>query len=472
VPRAPLIESLPQPNPPGRYGGAVPLDADPAVTGAAPGSGAHPAGSRPTPADRPDLPATTRADEPTTPELPPLALRDGLPELTRTEAGLASAVAALAAGDGPIAIDTERASGYRYGQRAYLIQIRREGSGTFLVDPIAIPGVPGLAGVLAGPEWILHAASQDLPCLAELDLRPTTLFDTELAGRLLGMPRVGLGPMVEDVLGHTLAKVHGAADWSRRPLPEDWLEYAALDVEVLIELRDELGRRLEQAGKAQWAAEEFAAVRDAPPPVPRADPWRRTSGIHRVRSRRGLAIIRQLWLARDRIAQQVDSAPGRLLPDSAIVAAGHALPKDVSAMRALKDFHGRGAARYQRDWAAALREAWAIPEGQLPPAAGRGDGPPPPRTWAQRDPAAAARLDRARSGLQGLSERLLVPVENLLTPDLVRRLMWEPPAGALDGSDPGVVGQYLVDGGARPWQVALTEDLLVAAIRPPRPAEP
>ncbi len=304
------------------------------------------------------------AEEPT--PLPPLELRDGLPRVTETQDDLDRVVRDLMAGTGPIAVDTERASGYRYGQRAYLIQIRREGSGSSLIDPHALPGVPGLAEALSGPEWILHAASQDLPCLAELGLAPTTLFDTELAGRLLGMPRVGLGPMVEDVLGVTLAKGHGAADWSRRPLPEDWLEYAALDVEVLIELRTELRARLEEAGKLEWAEQEFAAVRDAPPPPPRVDPWRRTSGIHKLRSRRALAIVEHLWVARDRIGQEVDTAPGRLLPDSSIVAAAAALPRDLSALQATKAFHGRGATRYQRAWAAALRDAWAVPEKDLP----------------------------------------------------------------------------------------------------------
>jgi len=212
-----------------------------------------------------------RSDEAPIP-LEPLRLRDGLPPLTESPEALARAVTALAGGTGPIALDTERASGYRYSQRAYLIQIRRAGSGSFLIDPIALPGVPGLAEVLVGPEWILHAASQDLPCLAELHLHPASLFDTELAGRLLGLPRVGLGPVVADLLGVSLAKGHGAADWSKRPFPAAWLEYAALDVEVLIELRDELDRRLLAAGKREWARQEFDAVRDAPPPAPRVDP--------------------------------------------------------------------------------------------------------------------------------------------------------------------------------------------------------
>jgi ribonuclease D len=398
--------------------------------------------------------------------LPPLTLRDGLPRLTDTPQALAGLVAALAGGEGPIAIDTERASGYRYSQRAYLIQLRRERAGTFLLDPIPLPGLPGLAEVLTGPEWILHAASQDLPCLAELGLHPTSLFDTELAGRLLGMPRVGLGPMVQDVLGMTLAKGHGAADWSKRPLPADWLEYAALDVEVLIELRTELTGRLVEAGKLDYALQEFEAIRDAPPAPPRADPWRRTSGIHRIRSRRGLAIVAQLWQARDQVARQVDTAPGRLLPDSSIVAAAHSLPRDVSAMLSLKDFHGRGAARYQKAWAAALSAAWAVAEEDLPSAANRGDGPPPPRAWAQRDPVAAARLDRARAALQARAEALDLPVENLLTPDLVRRLMWQPPPGALDGSGTAAVAEFLEANGARAWQVQQTADLLSGAMHP------
>ena len=402
---------------------------------------------------------TTAVEEP--PPLPALTLRDGLPDLIDTAEDLAAYVDRLVAGTGPIAIDTERASGYRYGQSAYLIQIRREGAGTALIDPRTIPGLPGLSEALLGPEWILHAASQDLPCLAELGLTPTSLFDTELAGRLLGMARVGLGPMVAEVLGMSLAKGHGAADWSRRPLPEAWLEYAALDVEVLIELREVLRERLVEAGKLGWAEQEFAAVRDAPPAAPRVDPWRRTSGIHKIRSRRGLALVKYLWFAREGLAQDMDTAPGRLLPDSSIAAAAKAQVRDVAGLRALKDFQGRGAARYQKVWGAALREAWAVPEGELPPNATRGDGPPPPRAWAQRDPAAAARLDRARSALQERAEDLELPVENLLTPDLVRRLMWEPP------QDPGSVAERLLASGARPWQVELTEQILEDAIWPP-----
>jgi hypothetical protein len=246
--------------------------------------------------------------------VPLLEPRDGLPPLVTTASALAEAVAALGAGEGPVAVDAERASGYRYGQRAFLVQLRRRGAGTVLIDPIACPDLSALDAALAGTEAVLHAASQDLPCLAELGYRPRQLFDTELAGRLLGYPRVGLGMLVETVLGFTLEKGHAAADWSTRPLPTEWLRYAALDVEVLVELRDALAAELAEQGKTEWARQEFAAVLAAEPPPPRPDPWRRTSGIHRVHTRRGMAVVRELWLERDKIARRRDLSPAGCCP--------------------------------------------------------------------------------------------------------------------------------------------------------------
>ncbi len=176
--------------------------------------------------------------------IPLLEPRDGLPPVVETGGALAEVTDALARGQGPVAVDAERASGYRYGQRAYLVQLRRAGTGTVLIDPIACPVLSGLDAALADAEAVLHAASQDLPCLSELGFRPRRLFDTELAGRLLGYPRVALGTLVEEVLGFHLEKGHSAADWSARPLRTELLRYAALDVEVLIELRDALADEL------------------------------------------------------------------------------------------------------------------------------------------------------------------------------------------------------------------------------------
>ena len=221
------------------------------------GQNAEPTPHDQQPIDPADIPADadTPAAEPVeeTPPAPLLTLRDGLPEITETDAQLADVISRMAAGTGPIAIDAERASGYRYSPRAYLIQLRREGSGTALVDPIAYDDLRALGEAFGDAEWILHAASQDIPCLREVGLVPTRLFDTELAARLVGYPRVGLATLVEVIMGQSMRKEHSAVDWSKRPLPKPWLEYAALDVEVLLELREVIGARLEESGKAEWA---------------------------------------------------------------------------------------------------------------------------------------------------------------------------------------------------------------------------
>jgi len=309
--------------------------------------------------------------------VPLLEPRDGLPPLIVTAGALDDAVRRLGAGHGPVAVDAERASGFRYGHRAFLVQLRRGGAGTVLIDPVACPDLSGLDDALAGVEAVIHAASQDLPCLAELGYRPRVLFDTELAGRLLGYPRVGLGTLVESVLGLSLEKSHSAADWSTRPLPEEWLRYAALDVEVLVELRDALAEQLDEQGKSDWARQEFAAVLNAQPAAPRPDPWRRTSGIHRVRSRRGLAIVRELWLERDRIARRRDLSPTRVLTDAAIIEAARSLPAESGGLADIAGFGGRGARRHASEWQRAIDRARAQPERALPAVSARpGDGPP------------------------------------------------------------------------------------------------
>ncbi|MER0448921.1 ribonuclease D [Streptomyces sp. Edi4] len=393
--------------------------------------------------------------------IPLLEPREGIPPVVATDDALAEVVAAFAAGTGPVAVDAERASGYRYGQRAYLVQMRREGAGTALIDPVGCPDLSALGEALSDTEWILHAATQDLPCLREIGMVPSRIFDTELAGRLAGFPRVGLGAMVESVLGYALEKGHSAVDWSTRPLPEPWLRYAALDVELLVDLRDALEKELERQGKLEWAHEEFDAIASAPPAPPRKDPWRRTSGMHKVRRRRQMAAVRELWTARDAVAQRRDVSPGKVLSDSAIIEASLALPATVTALTALTGFGHRMGRRQLEQWQAAVDRAKALSEAELPQPGQPLQGPPPPRAWADKDPAAAARLSAARAAVSALAERLNMPQENLITPDTVRRVCWEPPG---DHSE-AAVAQALSSYGARPWQVTQVTPLLSAALR-------
>ncbi len=393
--------------------------------------------------------------------VPLLEPRDGMPPLVETADALAAVTERLRAGHGPVAVDAERASGFRYGHRAFLVQFRRGGAGTVLIDPVACPDLSGIDEALADTEAVIHAASQDLPCLSDLGYRPRTLFDTELAGRLLGFPRVGLGTLVESVLGLTLEKSHSAADWSTRPLPDEWLRYAALDVEVLVELRDALASELAGQGKTEWARQEFAAELSAGPAPPRADPWRRTSGIHRVRSRRGLAVVRELWLERDRIARRRDLSPTRVLADAAIIEAARALPAGPGDLAGIAGFSGRGARRHTAEWLRAIGRAMALPERALPAvSAGPSEGPPPAHRWPERDPEAARRLTAVRAVVAALADEHRLPAENLLPPDAVRRLAWQPPQPA----DAEAVAGSLSGFGARPWQVGLTSLPIAGAL--------
>jgi ribonuclease D len=399
---------------------------------------------------------------------------EGVPPISVSVHEIEAAAQRLDRGHGPFAVDAERASGFRYSNRAYLIQIRRAGSGTVLIDPVShgadpLEALRPVAEVLSNDEWILHSADQDLPCLAEVGMRPPALYDTELAGRLAGFERVNLATMVERLLGFGLAKGHGAADWSKRPLPADWLNYAALDVELLIELRVAMADVLAGQGKTDWATQEFDYLRDAgfkdPGAAVRRDRWRRTSGIHRVRDQRGLAAVRELWLTRDRIAQRRDIAPRRILPDSAIIDAALANPTTVEELVALPVFGGRNQRRSAATWLAALDEARRTknpPADSEPP-----NGPPPPARWSRRKPEAAARLEAARSALSEVSERVNVPTENLVSPDLVRRLCWDWTA-APDPFD--AVETFLRDGQARRWQRELVDPALARALQAPAEA--
>lgn len=372
--------------------------------------------------------------------------------------GLATAAGALAAGSGPVAVDAERASGFRYGGEAYLVQVHRAEAGTFLIDPIGIPDFSPLQRAIGDAEWIFHAASQDLPCLASIGLVPSRIFDTELAARLLGFERVGLGAIVERLLGIALEKAHSAADWSQRPLPAEWLEYAALDVVLLPELRSVIAAELDAQGKTDFAVQEFEAVRLRPEKPRPEEPWRKLSGSHALKTPRALALSRELWEARDGLARERDVAPGRLIPDSSIVAASVANPRSPGDLARLRDFKGRASrTELKRWWAAILRGKTTedLP-GQKPRDP---DSIPHHRFWAQRDPAAAARLESVRSAIDAEAEARRIPVENLLTPDTLRRLVWRPPADPTSEN----IARRLTELGARDWQVGITAPIIAGA---------
>ena len=403
--------------------------------------------------------------------IPLLAPVGGVPKVVESESEFENALAQLAQGSGPFALDTERASGYKYSARAYLIQVKRTNGGLHLIDPIPFgphhPLFLKFNELLNTDEVILHASTQDLPCLRELGINPTKLFDTELGGRIAGLPRVGLGPLLESQMGVLLAKEHSSVDWSTRPLPQDWLNYAALDVELLVELRDRIYELLNSAGKLQWAIQDFAAILVAPPSAPRVDPWRRTSGIHKIKKRQQLAVVRALWNVRNELAQEADIAPSRLLSDNAISAlavADSAITNRKHLEKVLKPIGLR--ARWIENaatWISAITDAITMDEDSWPQVRSNTDALPPIKLWRDRFPERYAPLTHARAQLDLRATELNIPLENLISPEAVRRICWNKPLGE--------VSTALVALGVRPWQIEIAAPLLEAALLEVEPLE-
>ena len=407
-----------------------------------------------------------------TPLLAPIA---GVPALVTSVSGFESAITEILHGSGPIAIDAERASGYRYSQRAYLIQIKRTGGGLHLLDPIAIGPThlwKELSDQLSDQEWIIHASTQDLPCLRELGVEPKILFDTELGGRIAGCERVGLGPLAESLLEISLAKEHSAVDWSLRPLRAEWLNYAALDVEILIELRDAVAIKLLEQGKLHWALEDFNSIIHAPLAAAKKDPWRRTSGMHKIRDRQTLAIIRELWIARDEYAKRIDLSPGRVFNDEALIEIATKRPKSVTDLAKIVARRSRVENPPVEKWHQILTDVLTWTNDRFPELRTPSTGLPPIKMWRDKNPLAFARLSHARAAVLEISEDLAIPAENLISPEFVRRLCWSDPVATDPVMLAAEVKHHLLELGARSWQVEQLLEALVVAVQQTVPLPP
>lgn len=407
----------------------------------------------------------------TTSELTPLLVpRAGVPDVITTQSAFEEMISALLNGVGPIAIDAERASGYKYSQRAYLIQLYRINGGLHLIDPIAIKDKSlwqKFNDNFANLEWVIHASTQDLPCLLELGLNPQSLFDTELGARIAGSPRVGLGALAESLLEFQLAKEHSAVDWSIRPLKPEWLTYAALDVDVLLDIREKVEQILIEKNKLDWAKQDFSAIlssfKSKQNDQPKIDRWRKTSGMHKVRDRLTMTIIKDLWLDRDLLAQEMDIAPGRILNDEAIIEIATKKPNTIEAITKVIGWRSKIQSPPYARWLAKLNQSLATPIEKQVELRVQSNNLPPMKVWKERNPLGYARLSHARSNIAALALELDLPVENLVTPELVRKLCWELPKND-QSSYEKYVAEQLKQMGARDWQISQVTPMIAQAL--------
>ena len=382
-------------------------------------------------------------------------------KLINTDQGLEELLSQLKNYIAPIALDAERASGFRYGQRAYLLQVAIRDSMIYLIDPIAeyAPEVwEEFLKAMSSSTWIIHAASQDLPCLTELKIQPTKILDTELAARLLGLPRVALGTLCEHYLQIRLAKEHSAVDWSERPLPEDWLTYAALDVDVLFDLWDKIDNDLEAKNKVGIASEEFNYLLNLAPKAQKIDRWRSMTGLHEVKDQRDLTVAKHLWAAREELAQEKDIAPSRLIPDASIVSVVKSRPKSRSELASLKSFTGRASRTFIDTWWKALEDGNTTKN--LVEVRPKAIGIPNHRNWPQKFPKAHARLLASKELIVQISNEQEVPQENLLNPEALRGICFEPPEVlTLESVTDSLKNRFVRD-----WQIGLLAEGLVQTL--------
>lgn len=380
-----------------------------------------------------------------TTEIPLLATpAHGVPPLVDSAAEFSAACDELSQGTGPIAIDAERASGIRYGQRAFLVQLRRADAGSFLLDSEVLEDLSPLNPAFGGDEWVIHSVTQDLPCLQERGMRPRMLFDTELAARMLGWDKFGLAAVAERTLGVRLAKEHSAADWSKRPLPQEWLNYAALDVEVLLPIRDILHEALIEADKWEFARQEFAHLLEFQPKH-FAEPWRRTHGLAKLKSRRDIAKVRHLWTARDEMACETDIAPSRVLRDRDLVALAQSrVHSSDDIMATWPKLSRADSARLYR----AYRKAARLTVDELPK---RKEA----NALHSRTPFSHSeikeRVAALKAAMAELAEEYAIPHDVLLQPAIIKALGAQPPVD---------VEEFLIARGARQWQIDLSAPVL------------
>ena len=372
--------------------------------------------------------------------------------LVETQTDFQTALNSLADAE-VVGVDAERASGFRYSMRAYLIQFATEDR-IFLIDPTQFTqsDMKRLSEVVSSKLWLLHSATQDLPCLAELGIVPTKLFDTELAARLIGVEKFGLSSIALELLGLEMAKEHSAADWSMRPLSGEMLIYAALDVDVMHELYTKLMDKLSDLSRMSWAEQEFQRLLSFKPKPQPTDAWRNLPGISKIKETRQLQIAAALYQARDRFASEKDIAPGRLIPDRSIMAAVNQLPLTKKELAGNKEFQGRASRSMLSEWWDAIESSTNLlvnePEHDE-------NHIPNHRSWERRFPEAHARLQLIRPLVAQKATELAVAIEILISPDSLRRVCFQP--------QPNVQNQ-LRELGVREWQIELVSEVIQAGL--------
>ena len=268
-----------------------------------------------------------------------------------------------------LAVDTESNSLFAYQEQVCLIQFSIPGF-DYLVDSLAVRDLSTLAPLFSNPaiEKVLHGAEYDVLCLArDFDFQIDNLFDTRVASRTLAWKRNGLSDLLEQVLSINVDKRFQRANWGKRPLSSEMLDYARLDTHYLPKLRDHFHQLLRNNGSLEEAQELCERM---------ADPPRRENGFNpdgfwrvahsRELSQRKAAILRELYLMRDRNARRQDRPPFKILGDQSLLAVAKSAPQTTEELHSLPGLTKNVIRRYGAEFITAVEDGLKAPLPQKP----------------------------------------------------------------------------------------------------------
>ncbi|MFN2565455.1 MAG: ribonuclease D [Gemmatimonadaceae bacterium] len=350
-----------------------------------------------------------------------------------------------------IALDTEGASYHRFVDRIYLLQLSTRDRSA-IIDPLTIGTPPVLGGLLESPdvEVVFHDADYDLRLLEQdYGWHVRNIFDTRVAAQLLGIRAFGLAALIERYFGVKLDKKHQRADWSKRPLTADMLEYAALDTAHLLALRDRLAEELDRAGRRAWAREEFALLEGTRWDAEDVDTaFLRVKGARDL-TRRELAILRELVPWRDAVARQADRATFRVIGNEQLLAIAKEQPSTRDALASIKGMPRGLLESRGTELVAAVRRGLAVPDGELP------RFPRAPR-W-ERDPDFDARVTALKTVRDEAAQRLDLDPGVLCARDRLEAVARKNPASLEELREVPEL---------RRWQIEVLGEPFVRALRP------
>lgn len=352
------------------------------------------------------------------------------------------ALAASLRGAAAVAIDTEADSLHHYPGKLCLVQVASDGGDAWLVDPLVLPDLGALGPLFADPAIVkvFHAADNDLAYLKRLyGFTVVSLFDTAIAARCLGLTALGLDELQRACLGVEPGKSRQKDDWSRRPLHQEQEAYAVNDVLHLIPLRARLEEELRARGRLDWLEEECAALAalDVPEKPQDPDAYLWLKGAKDLDGR-GLAILRELSQAREKLALELDRPPFRILGHETLVLLAARQPRDEGALSTIPGCTPKVVGRFGAMVLEAIARGEAVPEDALPVRR---------RTSRPAVPGAVRRRSEALRAWRGVvAERLGLDPGFIFPQRLIDRLAADPPV------DVAALAQVE---GARRWRAEL-----------------